>query len=119
MNLQVEMNTKFVKSNDTIDLGRRGIIMFTPPIRKDYWLMRVRVSENQAIVCFPKFGTIGIGFQIEDADWNTNLPYDTSAEDIYKHIRCNKGDKNIRKETCIRAIEMLQNEIVKYLETQE
>lgn len=61
-----------------------GVIMITPALNEDYWAYRVRLSEKQAIVGFPKFGTIGIGFAVEDDDWNTNLPYSgCSAEEIF------------------------------------
>lgn len=81
--------------------------MITPALDEDYWYMRVKVSDKQAVVAFPKFGTIGIGFQHEE-DWNTNLPYSTNAKDLYNHIMVNKGDKKILYATCIKAIELLQ-----------
>lgn len=84
-----------------------GNMVMTPAIDEDYWLYRVELSDKQAIVGFPKFSTIGIGFQVED-DWNTNLPYTSSAEDIYEHIKHNKADKRIRKPDCITAIRMIQ-----------
>lgn len=65
--------------------------LFTPPIGEDYWLYRVLVADGQAVVGFPKFGTIGVGFAVEDYDWNTNLPYTTEAEDICQHIWENRG----------------------------
>jgi hypothetical protein len=108
-NLVVEFNQTFVKSSDTFAIGK-GVVMVTPLLDDDYWIMRVKVSDDQAIVAFPKFGVIGIGFQHED-DWNTNLPSSCDAEKIYNHIKHNKGNKNIRKETCIHAIQALQNAI--------
>ena len=48
----------------------RGVAMITPPIDEDYWAYRVRLSDTQSIVGFPKFGTVGIGFAVEE-DWNT------------------------------------------------
>lgn len=82
-------------------------IMMTPAIDEDYWEYRVRLSDTQAIVGFPKFGTIGIGFAQEE-DWNTNLPYTSDANRIYEHIRHNKGDDTISDADCIKAIEMIQ-----------
>lgn len=82
-------------------------IMLTPMIDEDYWAYRVRLSETQAIVGFPKFMTIGIGFAVEE-DWNTNLPYICSAQEIYDHVKHNKGDDSISREDCIKAIEMIQ-----------
>jgi hypothetical protein len=87
-----------------------GPVMMTPPISEDYWAYRVRVADGQAIVAFPKFGVIGIGFAVEE-DWNTNLPSDSSAEEIYDHIEHNRGDESITRETCIEAIRMIQDAI--------
>ncbi|THV25983.1 hypothetical protein [Glycomyces paridis] len=87
-----------------------GPVMMTPPISEDYWAYRVRVADGQAIVAFPKFGTIGIGFAVEE-DWNTNLPFDSSAETIYEHIEHNRGDETIARETCLRAIRIIQDAI--------
>ena len=84
-----------------------GNLMFTPPIDDDYWRWRVVVGDGQAIVGFPKFATIGIGFAVED-DWNTNLPYTQSAEAIFEHIKHNKGDDAIPDERCLTAIRMVQ-----------
>ena len=56
---------------------------------------------------FPKFSTIGIGFVQED-DWNTNLPYTSTTETIYNHIKHNKKYKQITKAQVIKAIKMLQ-----------
>jgi hypothetical protein len=83
-------------------------VMLTPPIDEGYWAYRVRLSEKQAIVGFPKFMTIGIGFAAEE-DWNTNLPYTCGADEIYDHIEHNKGDEAISREDCIAAIRMIQD----------
>lgn len=84
-----------------------GAILMTPPIDEDYWYYRVQLSEKQAIVGFPKFSTIGIGFAKEE-DWNTNLPFTVSAERIYDHIKHNKGDRSIKKAACLEAIELIR-----------
>jgi hypothetical protein len=88
----------------TLGLERRGqvdetptytegdrVILFTPPVGEDYWTYRVGLTEGQAVIGFPKFGTIGIGFAVEE-DWNTNLPYTQTAEAITDHIWHNHGD---------------------------
>lgn len=106
MELQIQYNS--IRFDNVGDLGD-GILV-TPPIDGDYWLMRVPLSDKQAVVCFPKFLTIGIGFQQED-DWNTNLPWTCGAEKIFDHIRHNKGDESISDEDCLSAIKMLQVEI--------
>jgi hypothetical protein len=86
--------------------------LITPAIGEDFWLFRVRVSEKQAILGFPKFGVLGVGFALEE-DWNTNLPSGCQAQEIMDHIRVNKGDDSIPDERCIRAIEMIQQAWVK------
>lgn len=85
-----------------------GPLAFTPPINEDYWAYRVRVADGQAVVGFPKFSTIGIGFAVED-DWNTNLPYTSDAEEIYEHIEHNRGDESISREVCVAAIRLIQD----------
>lgn len=94
------------QENKTVEVGP---IMMTPPIDEGYWTYRVKVSDRQAIVGFPKFGTIGVGFAVEDDDWNTNLPYTCGAEEIFEHIRHNKGDDAISDEACIAAVRMVQD----------
>jgi hypothetical protein len=67
------------------------------------------VGGDQAVVAFPKFGLIAIGFQREK-DWNTNLPSSLSAEEIYNHIKHNKTDTP-KEEDCLGAIRMIQEHI--------
>lgn len=97
------------QSDETANLAG---VMVTPPIDEDYWSYRVQVGVGQAIVGFPKFLTIGIGFA-QESDWNTNLPYTCSAEEIYNHIKHNKGDNSISRETCLTAIRMIQDAVRK------
>jgi hypothetical protein len=107
--VKIELNPKFIKAKDEfVALDGKTGIMTTPPLDKDYWMIRVQLSENQAIVAFPKFRTLGIGFQIEEASWNTNLPYTFPAKKIYEHIKINKGDDSISDEECIKAIRLIQ-----------
>ena len=87
-----------------------GGVMLTPSIGDDYWAHRDVLSEKQAIIDFPKFTTIGIGFA-EEEDWNENLPYTSDAEQIFRHIRPNKGDDSISDEDCIEAIRMIQETV--------
>lgn len=87
---------------------RAGATMISPELDEDYWQYRVVVGERQAIVGFPKFGTIGVGLAVED-DWNTNLPAGCPAEQIWEHIRHNKGDGRIPDERCLAAIRMVQD----------
>lgn len=108
MKLKLEINQKFMEENTEFKVGK-SVVLVTPPLDEDYWLLRVKVSETQAVVGFPKFFTIGIGFAIEE-DWNTNLPYSCDAEDIFKHISHNKGDESILDSDCVEAIKMIQAE---------
>jgi hypothetical protein len=96
------------------NLAGTGVII-TPPINENYWLFRVPVSDKQAIVGFPKFNTIGIGFQFED-DWNTNLPYSCGAQEIFDHISHNKGDDSISDQSCVEAIQLVKDAATKYKE---
>jgi hypothetical protein len=105
--LQVQVNGAHVSDRPPIQTPSGGTILVTPPLTSEFWLARVPVAKQQAVVCFPKFGTIGIGFQHED-DWNTNLPYTVPAEEIYDHIKHNKACR-ASKETCIAAIRLLSD----------
>lgn len=87
-----------------------GPIAIAPFVNEDYWAYRVKLSDRQAIVGFPKFFTVGIGFAVEE-DWNTNLPYTYTPEEIYDHIAHNKGDESISREDCITAIRMIQDAV--------
>jgi len=107
MELKLEINSKAVKDNQP--LAYAGI-MITPNINENYWIMRVKVNKKQAVVAFPKFGTIGIGFMIEARDWNTNLPWCCNPQTIYDHIKDNKGG-HASPEDCIKAIKMLRQAI--------
>jgi hypothetical protein len=88
-----------------------GRILMTPPISEDYWSYRVLLTDKQAILGFPKFGTIGVGFAVEDDDWNTNLPFTCSAEEIFDHIKHNKGNDAIPDEHVLAGIRMIQEAI--------
>ena len=85
-----------------------GPIMLTPSLGEDYWAYRVMLSDRQAILGFPKFFTVGIGFAVEEEDWNTNLPYTCGADEILQHIRHNKGDESISDDDCLAAIRLIQ-----------
>lgn len=89
--------------------------LFTPPISADYWAYRVRVAEGQAVLGFGKFGTVGIGFAVED-DWNTNLPYTQDVDVIVNHIWHNRGpnlaDNEHDRNTVRAAVAIIQNAII-------
>ena len=107
--MEVQINPKFTDEQPIFSDGKTTYLL-TPPIDGDYWLLRVPLTDTQAIVAFPKFFTIGIGFQREE-DWNTNLPYTCGAHEIYSHIAHNKGDDTISDEACIEAIKKIQETI--------
>lgn len=87
-----------------------GGVMLTPAINESYWSYRVLLSPGQAIVGFPKFFTIGIGFAVEE-DWNTNLPHDCGTEEIFQHIADNKGDDAIPDNDVRAAIRLIQEAV--------
>lgn len=82
-------------------------IAITPALDENYWSYRVVLRPDQAVVAFPKFFTIGIGFAVED-DWNTNLPFSCDAREIADHIGHNRGGESITDAEIIEAIELIQ-----------
>ncbi len=93
----------------TYQTDKGSTLMITPAIEEDYWAYRVKLYKDQAIIGFPKFTTIGIGFAQEE-DWNTNLPYTRSPEKICDHIWDNHKYKEITRRQVIEAIELIQNQ---------
>lgn len=85
-------------------------VMLTPPVEESYWSYRVRLTERQSVLAFPKFGMFAIGFAVEQ-DWNTNLPASMSAEEIAAHIMHNKGDEAISDESVVAAVRAIQQAI--------
>lgn len=110
--LELEFRNEFKPAASTFQVGNTQV-MITPPISEDYWVFRIKLYKDQALIAFPKFTTLGIGFAIED-DWNTNLPYRTDAIGIYNHIKHNKLYKQISKQMCIDAITILQKACIYY-----
>jgi len=106
--LALERRTQPDKSPVFADITGTVVGTMTPPIDEDYWAYRVKLSETQAVVGFPKFGTIGIGFAVEDDDWNVNLPYSVETERIFEHIQKNKGDDSITDDAVREAISLVQ-----------
>ncbi len=102
----IEVNENFHPENTVISTTR-GAIAITPPLDAEYFIARVPLAKDQALVIFPKFFTIGCGFAREE-DWNTNLPLAVPAEQIYDHIKHNKRYSEITDEQCISAIRELQ-----------
>lgn len=104
--LVLECNSETVDQSP-IQMGGGVTVVMTPPINEDYWMFRVKLSRSQAILGFPKFSTIGIGFA-KETDWNTNLPYTCGAEEIFNHIKHNKGRGGRDARECLKAIRMVQ-----------
>ena len=114
--MNVEINKKYMidvekKYMETIN----DCFVITPAIDDNYWISRVHLYKDQYVVLFPKFFTYGIGFAIEDNEWNVNLPYKHSAEEICNHIWDNHKYDEITKEQVIEAIKLLQNTCEKIL----
>lgn len=107
--MKLEINVNRTNKTPRLTQGNTTLLI-TPPIDENYWSYRVKLFEDQAILGFPKFNVIGIGFAIED-DWNCNLPSSKPASYILNHIWHNKKYKEITKKQCIEAIEMIQAEI--------
>ena len=112
--LVLEINSNFVKDSDTESLAKKGVLI-TPPLNKDYWLFRVKLDNDQAVLGFPKFTTIGIGFAKEE-DWNTNLPFSVETDTIYNHIKHNKKPSKASKKEVMTAIEMIQEQAKIFLD---
>ena len=106
--LVLEVNSKFI-DGEKYHFKVGGALVVTTPLEldEDYWQFRVKVSDEQAIIGFPKMFTIGIGFAKED-DWNTNLPYMTHTKSLWEWIKKNKGYASIPDKRCIEAIKMVQ-----------
>lgn len=101
--MKLELETKNQPNTSQVVPG----IMMTPLLDENYWSYRVKLSDEQAVLGFPKFHTIGIGFAVEE-DWNTNLPYTSETEDIFRHIAHNKGDDSISDDDVREAIRMVR-----------
>lgn len=101
------MDLKIERRTETDRTTHFGGAMLTPAIDENYWAYRVLLSEKQAVVGFPKFMTIGIGFAVEE-DWNTNFPYTCGTDEIFEHIKHNKGDDAISDDDVRTAIALVQ-----------
>lgn len=101
------------QGNETLVVGdSTSAVALTPPVGEDYWSHRVRLSDTQAVVGFPKYSTTGIGFAVEEGSWNTNLPYHMPTDRILAHIIDNKGDEAIDDADVREAIVMIQLAVI-------
>ena len=112
--LVLEVNPAFVEDGFEVadgNLAPAGTIasniIATPDLNPDFWQYRVKFENGQAILGFPKFHTIGIGFALERKEWNVNLPYDCSAKEIFAHIKENAGD-GVSDKDVMTAIRMVK-----------
>lgn len=103
----MELTLERRDQRDGTKIASGGMVLATPDIDEDYWSYRVRLTETQAVVGFPKFSTIGIGFAVEE-DWNTNLPYVCETVEIRTHIFHNAGDPEITEEMVDAAIDLIR-----------
>lgn len=87
-----------------------GPVSVSPSVDEDYWAYRVRLSDTQAVLGFPKHSTVGIGFAVEE-DWNSNLPFTCGTTEIFEHIRHNKGDDAIEDDAVVAAIRMIREAV--------
>lgn len=106
MELELERRDQANKTG-VVGISETASAMISPMVDEDYWEYRVRVSDEQAVVGFPKYTTIGVGFAVEDGSWNTNLPYTLDAEYIANHIDVNRP-KGLRRATVVEAIKLIQ-----------
>lgn len=107
MQLKLERKDQVNKTGVAVDSNDEPVAMFTPPIDADYWTYRVIVGEGQAVLGFPKFGTLGIGFAVEKYDWNRNLPATSGVDRVTEWILPNKGDDHIPDEWVRQAVALI------------
>jgi hypothetical protein len=101
------MELKLERKTQRDDTLQAGGLALSPRLGENYWVYRVRVGGGQAILGFPKFRTIAVGFAIEDYDHNTNLPFRCSTAVIWEHIRHNRGPATATVEEMKAAIELI------------
>lgn len=108
MKLVLEINENCVDKTTHYVAGNNQI-MVCPPTGEDYWVFRVKLCKDQAVLGFPKFGMVGVGMALEE-NGNTNLPLNSNytplanANRIYSHIKCNKRYKSITHQMIVDAI---------------
>lgn len=115
--LELEFRDGYHGKNHTFKVGNTTVMM-TPMIDEDYWVFRVKLHEDQAVIAFPKFSTMGIGFAQEE-DWNTNLPYRCQTKNICAHIWENRKYEEITRPMVMKAIQMLQKASKYYMENEK
>lgn len=114
MKLVLEVNEncidKTVKDVLTNDRGEHCGLMICPVVSKEYWLFRVKLCKDQAVLGFPKYGMVGVGMALE-GNSNTNLPLcpigtaEENGKRIARHIKVNKKYESI-------TVQMIEDAIV-------
>lgn len=108
--LELIVHPDFNPAEGLIDMGRVTVALPGGLGKNGGYAFKVQLTPTQAIVGFPKFSTIGIGFLKED-DWNTNLPYSCDAEEIADHISHNRtagGDAELPRALVVAAIRLIR-----------
>ena len=116
MKLELEFRNEFKKATDGFKMGKIQIMM-TPPIDEKYWVFRIKLHKDQAVVAFPKFGLMGIGFA-QESNWNTNLPSCDSTKSIVDHIWENRKYPQVTYAILTKAVKMLQKASKYYKENE-
>jgi hypothetical protein len=104
----------------TSDNGSKCGLMISPIVSSDYWLFRVKLCKDQAVLGFPKCGMVGVGMALENKRSDTNLPLhpgDTplcNAWRIYDHIKLNKEYKSITRAMIVDAIVLITKGAERY-----
>ena len=117
----VDKTNRFITINSQ---GEKCGIMVNPLTSENYWIFRVKLCKDQAVLGFPKFGMVGVGMAIEE-DGNTNLPLCPlytpfkNATRIAEHIKCNKKYKSITFKMIVDAILLIENGTKRYCKKEE
>jgi len=112
--MKLLINNNFKADNDTNKLAKMGTLVTPSAGEKNFWLFKVQLTKKQAIIGFPKFTTVDIGFEVEE-DWDVNLPYNYKTSEIYHHIKHNKGkDNKISPQSIKKAIKLIQGAAKKF-----
>lgn len=107
----LEVNPDCVDKTTHMFAGNNHI-MISPSVDEEYWIFRVKLCKDQAVLGFPKMGMVGVGMALEE-NWNTNLPLNSedtplaNTNRIYSHIKCNKKYESITRQMIVDAIMLI------------
>lgn len=111
--MKIEVNPNAYNGTDSFVFDDT-LFLIPPMVHEDYWLFRAQLKHGQAIVAFPKYATLGIGFA-QETDWNTNLPAKCEPEEIFQHIRHNKQYEDISDDEVREAISAVREVCLRWL----